>query len=135
MLIWDQSTYMPEGGAQARGRHSATLARLAQEKFVDPAIGRLLDELQPYAESLPYDSDDASLIRVTRREYERATRIPPKFIGELYEHQAKAYQVWTEARPANDFFSPASNRCWKKRWITAARWQITSLATITSLTR
>lgn len=103
VLVWDQSTYMPEGGAEARARQSATLGRLAQEKFVDPAIGRLLDELQPYAESLPYDSDDASLIRVTRREYERAIRIPPKFIGELYEHQAKAYQVWTEARPANDF--------------------------------
>ena len=46
----------------------ATLARLAHEKFTDPAIGRLLDELRPYEESLPYDSDDASLIRVTRRD-------------------------------------------------------------------
>jgi len=103
VLSWDQSTYMPPGGAEARGRQLATLARLAQEKFVDPAIGKLLDELQPYAESLPYDSTTASLVRVTRRKYEREVRVPPAFVGELFEHSAQAYQVWTEARPANDF--------------------------------
>ncbi len=103
VLGWDQSTYMPPGGAEARGRQMATLARLAQEKFVDPAIGRLLDELQPYADSLPYDSDEASLVRVTRRKYEREIRVPPAFVGELYNHNAQTYQAWTEARPANDF--------------------------------
>jgi carboxypeptidase Taq len=103
VLSWDQSTYMPPGGAEARGRHIATLTRLAHEKFTDPAIGRLLDDLQPYAESLPYDSDDASLIRVTRRKYEREIRVPPDFVGELSNHMAQSYQVWTEARPADDF--------------------------------
>jgi carboxypeptidase Taq len=103
LLSWDQSTYMPSGGAPARGRQMATLGRLAHEKFTDPAVGKLLDDLRPYEESLPYDSDDASLIRVTRREYERNTRIPSEFVAQLNEHQAESYQVWTEARPANDF--------------------------------
>ncbi len=103
LLGWDQSTYMPAGGAEARGRQSALLAQMAQEKFIDRKIGKLLDDLRPYEESLPYDSDDASLIRVTRRNYERDLKVPPKFIGELNEHAAKSYQEWTEARPANDF--------------------------------
>jgi carboxypeptidase Taq len=103
LLGWDQSTYMPPGGAEARGRQSALMAQMAQEKFIDKEIGHLLDDLRPYEESLPYDSDDASLIRVTRRDYEHNLKIPPKFIGELNEHSAKAYQDWTEARPANDF--------------------------------
>ncbi|MBN1147191.1 MAG: carboxypeptidase M32 [Anaerolineales bacterium] len=103
VLNWDQSTYMPPGGAEARARQSATLGRLAQEKFTDPAIGKLLDELTPYAESLPYDSDDASLVRVTRREYERMTKVPPAFMGELFQHSAETYQAWTQARPKNDF--------------------------------
>ncbi len=94
---------MPPGGAAARGRQMATLGRLAHEKFTDPAIGRLLDDLRPYEESLPYDSDEASLIRVTRREYERSTRIPAEYVARLNEHLAESYQVWTEARPANDF--------------------------------
>jgi carboxypeptidase Taq len=103
LLSWDQTTYMPPGGAAARGRQMGTLGRLAHEKFTDPAIGRLLDDLRPYEESLPYDSDDASLIRVTRREYERNTRIPSEFVAQLNELQAESYQVWTEARPASDF--------------------------------
>ncbi len=103
LLSWDQTTYMPPGGAAARGRQMATLGRLAHEKFTDPAIGKLLDDLRTYEESQPYDSDEASLIRVTRREYERSTRIPAEFVARLNEHQAESYQVWTEARPANDF--------------------------------
>jgi carboxypeptidase Taq len=105
LLNWDQSTYMPAGGAPARGRQMATLARIAQEKFTDSAVGKLLDDLQPYAESLPYDHDDAALIRVARRDYDNATKIPPAFLGEFYAHSAAAYDAWTRARPANDFAS------------------------------
>ena len=103
LLYWDQSTYMPSGGAAARARQTATLSRLAHEKFTAPILGKLLDELQPYEEQLPYDSDDASLIRVTRREYERAIKVSPAFMQKLYSHASESYQVWTEARPANDF--------------------------------
>ncbi len=103
LLGWDQSTYMPPGGAPARARQSALLSRLAHERLTDPALGQLLDDLQPYAESLPYDADDAALIRVARREFERATRVPSAFVAQLSAHLAQMYQVWTEARPANDF--------------------------------
>lgn len=103
VLSWDQATYMPAGGAPARGRQLGTLARLAHEKFTDPAIGRLLDDLQNYEESLPFDSDEASLIRVTRRAYERATRVPPDRLALFYQHSAISYQAWTQARPENNF--------------------------------
>ena len=103
ILHWDQTTYMPPGGATARGRQLATLSRLAHEKFTDPKIGKLLDDLQSYEESLPYDSDDASLIRVTRRGYEKATKVSSSFMAEVQNHAAESYQVWTTARPENDF--------------------------------
>lgn len=103
LLNWDQTTYMPPGGAVARGRQLATLQRLAHEKFTDRAIGRLLDDLQPYGESLPYAADDAALLRLTRRKYELATKVPTDFIGGLASHITAAYEVWTQARPANDF--------------------------------
>ncbi len=61
VLEWDQFTYMPRGGAEARGRQAARLAQMAQEKFTDKEIGKLLDDLHPYEESLPYESDEASL--------------------------------------------------------------------------
>jgi carboxypeptidase Taq len=105
LLGWDQSTFMPAGGAPARARQSALIGELAHERATDPAIGRLLDELQPYGESLPYDSDEAGLIRVTRREYERAIRVPSAFVAEMASQQAESYVAWTTARPADDFRS------------------------------
>lgn len=103
LLGWDQSTYMPPGGAEARARQLSTLGRLAHEKFTDEAVGHLLDDLKSYEESLPYDSDDAALIRVARRQYDRLVKVPSDFIAEVNNHSAMSYQAWTEARPANDF--------------------------------
>lgn len=103
VLNWDQSTYMPAGGAAARGRQMALVGRLAHERNTDPAIGHLLDDLQPWADSLPADSDQAAFVRVARRNYERAIKVPPALIAAFYEHSAHSYQAWTQARPANDF--------------------------------
>lgn len=103
ILRWDQTTYMPPGGAASRGRQMALLTRLAHEKQTDPAIGRLLDKLRPYEESLPYEHDDAAMLRVARRFYEKAVNVPAAFAAELAEHQAAAFIAWQKARPANDF--------------------------------
>jgi carboxypeptidase Taq len=103
VLSWDQATYMPPGGGEARGRQMATLGRLAHEKFTDAELGRLLDELERETAGQPPDADEAALVRVTRREYERARRVPPAFVAEMSGHAARSYQAWTEARPANDF--------------------------------
>src|SRR5262245_5337750 len=105
LLGWDQTTYMPPGGAAARARQLATLGRLAHEQFIDPAIGQLLDALRPLEEQLPYDSDDAALIRATRREYERDVRVPAEFVAEFASHQVASFDAWGRARPANDFAS------------------------------
>jgi len=103
LLSWDRFTYMPPGGAPARGRQMATLQRLAQEKQIDPELGHLLDGLMTYAGNHPYDSDEASLIRIARRDYERAVKVPPAFVAESIAHFSESYQVWTKARPENDF--------------------------------
>ncbi|MEZ4591946.1 MAG: carboxypeptidase M32 [Chloroflexota bacterium] len=103
LLGWDQSTYMPPGGAPARGRQQAIIGRIAHEKFTDKKIGKLLDKLEPWAETLPYDSEAASLIRVTRRGYDQSVKVPAQLISALSEHAAVSYQAWAKARPENDF--------------------------------
>lgn len=103
LLGWDQATYMPTGGAAARARQGAILHRLSHERSVDPALGRLIDELLPYAESLPRDTDDASLIRVARRDFERAIKVPPDFVARANALRSASFDSWTRARPANDF--------------------------------
>jgi carboxypeptidase Taq len=105
VLGWDQRVTMPPLGTKARADQLATLGRITHEKFIDAAIGRLLDRLQPLAESLPYDSDDASLIRVTRRDWEKACRVPPDLRQEMTRAAALGHHAWVEARTRSDFDS------------------------------
>ncbi len=67
LLGWDQQTYMPPGGAEGRGYQLGTVETLAHLKFTSQEVGKLLDELQPYADQLDPDSNEARLIKVTRR--------------------------------------------------------------------
>ena len=103
VLQWDQLTYMPPRGAPARARQLATISQLAHEKSIDPQIGELLDALAPYEESLPYDSDEASLIRLARRQYERAIKVPPAFMAKFNAHLAESYAAWSKAAPESNF--------------------------------
>lgn len=105
VLAWDQATYMPKGGVTARGRQGATLHRLAHEKFVDPALGRLIDALAPRADSLP--EDEACLIRVVRRDFDKAIKVPGEYVARANALGAASYDAWTRARPANDFAAMA----------------------------
>lgn len=103
LLYWDQSTYMPSKGAPARGRQLATLHKIAHEKFTESEIGHLLDRAELQADQVEYDSDEAALLRLTRRRYERAVKVPSDFTAEVSQHEIESYSVWAEARPANDF--------------------------------
>src|SRR5262249_27437849 len=101
LLFWDQRVMMPPGGAQARADASATVGRLAHEKFVSPELGKLLDGLN--AEDYDYDSFEASLIRVTRRDHEKAVRVPPELTGEMRRSSALALSAWGPAKQSSDF--------------------------------
>src|SRR5436190_2160516 len=103
LLEWDQATYMPPGGAPARARQGALLRKCAHERSIDPALGRLIDELISHADGLPDDADDAALIRVARRDFEKAIRVPPEHVARVNALGSASYDAWTRARPANDF--------------------------------
>ena len=102
LASWDSRVFMPPRGAAARADISGTLGRLAHERFVSDEVGELLDELRPYEEGLEYESDDASLIRVTRRDWERYSRVPGQLVGEIWRAAALGIAAWEEARAASD---------------------------------
>jgi carboxypeptidase Taq len=103
LLFWDQRTKMPQAGSEVRAEQIATLGRLAHERFVDPAVGRLLEELRGYEDGLARESFEASLIRVTRRDWEKATCVPPSLTAELRRAGALGFGAWSEARAASEF--------------------------------
>jgi carboxypeptidase Taq len=112
LLSWDQQTMMPLAGTAHRADHMATLQRLAHELFTDPAVGKLLEELQPLEESLDPDSDDGALIRVTRRDYEKAVNVPASLRAAMTRAAAEARPVWVKAKAESDFpsFLPSLER-------------------------
>jgi carboxypeptidase Taq len=103
LLSWDQATYMPKCGATARARQGAIISQLTHEKSVAPELGKLLEELEPYAAGLPYDSNEASLLRVARRDFEKAIKVPSDYVARVSAFGATAYDAWKQARPVNDF--------------------------------
>jgi len=103
LLGWDQQTYMPPGGAAERGNHLATISRLAHIKFTSEEVGQLLEDLKPYASQLDPDSDDARLIKVTAREYEKRIKVPPEMVAEFAQATTAAHPAWEKARKDNDF--------------------------------
>ncbi|HET8752619.1 MAG TPA: carboxypeptidase M32 [Gaiellaceae bacterium] len=112
LLSWDQQTVMPPAGTGHRADQTATVQRLAHELFTDPAVGRLLDELRPLEDSLDPDSDDAALIRLVRRDYEKAVNVPASLRAAMARAAAEARPVWVKAKAEADFpsFLPALER-------------------------
>lgn len=103
VLGWDQETYMPDGGAEARAEQLATLSKIAHRKFTTDEVGLMLEGLVSQVKSLDYNSDDAAMIRVTARDYEKARKLPSSLVGELSKATSLATEVWKKARAANNF--------------------------------
>ena len=103
LLGWDQQTYMPQGGAEARGNQLATLGKISHEKFTSDEIGKLLGDLEKELEGIDPDSDNSRLLKVTRHDYDQATRVPSNFVAEFAVVTSKAFEAWVEARAKSDF--------------------------------
>ena len=100
LLGWDQHVMMPPAGGAGRGRVMGTLEALVHSRLTDPAFGDLLAEAEN-DDSL--DPDQRAAVRLARRDYEKATKLPEELVRELAELSSTAFQAWAEARPANDF--------------------------------
>lgn len=107
LLGWDQQTMMPERAAGLRAEQLGTLGKVVHERFVDDAIGRLLDQARPQP-----DSADEALVRVARRDWEKARRVPSELAAELARAGALGHAAWVDARERSDFgaFLPALQR-------------------------
>ena len=103
VLQWDQWVLMPGGGIEGRARQLALVRRLAHERFTDSRMGELLDELRPIEATFPYESYEASLVRVTKSEYEREIRKPPEFVQRFAEDAGTSYAAWLRAKEEDDF--------------------------------
>jgi carboxypeptidase Taq len=103
LLGWDQQTYMPQGANESRGNQLATLGKISHQKFTADEIGKLLDDLEKEFEGADPDSNDLRLLKVTRHNYDQATRVPSDFVAEFAVVTSKAFEAWVEAKGKSDF--------------------------------
>ena len=103
LLGWDQQTNMPPNGAEERSEQLATLSKIAHHKATSDEIGKMLDELLVYAKSLEPDSDDARLIRRSKIDFDKMTRVPSEKVAEFARVTTLAQEKWVQARAKSDF--------------------------------
>jgi len=108
LLGWDQQTYMPSGAAMARAEQMAALGQMLHEIGTSDETGNLLTAAEAAIAGQPEDSDDVRMVRVARREFDKATKLPVALVTEIARHTAIGQDVWARARHANDFamFAP-----------------------------
>jgi carboxypeptidase Taq len=103
VLGWDEETKMPPLGAEARAEQRATVARIAHELQTAPALGELLDALRPFEEEHEPESFEASVVRVARHDYEKASRVPADLRADLSRLASHGYRAWLQAREQRDY--------------------------------
>ena len=101
VLEWDQNVSMPPGGSEARGQQLGTLGKIAHEKSTSDEVGKLLEDLKQ--EFTDLESDEGALIRVSAREFDKATRVPAKFVAKQAIVTTQAFEAWVEAKAKSDF--------------------------------
>ncbi|MGD9295444.1 MAG: carboxypeptidase M32, partial [Roseobacter sp.] len=102
--VWDQETMMPKGAAPQRGREVAALESVLHARRTDP---RVADWLAAAGEE-ELDTEAQAQIRLIRRSFDRASKVPAKLAAEIARVTSEAQGIWADARAQDDFaaFAP-----------------------------
>jgi carboxypeptidase Taq len=110
LLSWDQETYMPAGGGEARAEQIAVLQGLSHQKLVsaetDKLLSQWIDPATGQAAEQPgeaWDEPSRSLLREVWRDYTRAKKLPSDFVIKLSRECSLAQQVWAQAKEQSNF--------------------------------
>ena len=112
LLSWDQETYMPSGALGERADQLAFLEALAHGKRSLPETGELLASLGSMPEHPEGDAGlpemDRAYLRVLRRAYDQATRIPTELVAEMARASSLSQAAWAKAKEQDDYgiFAP-----------------------------
>ena len=95
-LSWDQETVMPRGAGAQRAEESGAMEAVLHARRTDPRIGDWLAEAQA-----PDPAAEAQL-RLIRRSYERAVKVPADLATALARLSSRSQGIWAAARAADD---------------------------------
>jgi len=99
LLYWDQQVQMSARGGGVRGQQFAALEGVAHQLLTAPNFADTLRRAEEEAQA-PLDRQ---YVRVVRRSYDLAAKLPSQLVEERARVHARAVEAWAAARKANRF--------------------------------
>jgi carboxypeptidase Taq len=96
LLSWDERTQLPAAGGSWRARQMATLSGIYHKQLISTDLERLISAAE---DAHPGSAE----VRVMRRDYEHATKLPSRLVREFSEASSLSQQAWAQARRDDDF--------------------------------
>jgi len=103
LLYWDREVYMPHGGTAERIAQMTTMSSLIHRMSTSDEMGELIENAAAEIDGVPYDSNEASLIRLLRRTYADARKLPAEYVARSAAISGETREAWVRARKENDF--------------------------------
>ena len=103
LLSWDREVNMPRAGTPERIAQMTTLSKLTHRMSTSDEMGELIENAAAAVAAADYDSDEAALIRLLRRNYADARKLPPDYVARSAEISGRAREAWVQARAEDDF--------------------------------
>ncbi len=104
---WDQSTYMPPGGAEARGAALGEMAGVLHRLRTEPQLSAWLDA----ADRETLDETERANLREMRRMWRNANALPDDLVQASSVASSRCEHAWRAQRAANDWAGFLEN--WK----------------------
>ncbi|MCZ2115771.1 MAG: carboxypeptidase M32 [Anaerolineae bacterium] len=103
IMYWDREVNMPSAGSAERTAQMTTLSSLIHEMFTSDEMGELIENAAVELAGADYDSDEASLIRLLRRDYADERKLPAEYVARSAAISGQTREAWVKARAENDF--------------------------------
>lgn len=100
VLQWDQETFLPVKGNDARGRQLATLTEIAHQMFTDNSTENLITEL---ISKTDLSDQQRRNVELSAYDFNKSKKLPSSFVRKSSEVINKSFHAWIAARKQNDF--------------------------------
>jgi carboxypeptidase Taq len=94
---------MPRGGATERIAQMTTLSSLIHRMATSDEMGEAIESAAAELNGADYDGNEASLIRLLRRNYADARKLPAEYVARSAAVSGQAREAWVQARAENNF--------------------------------
>jgi carboxypeptidase Taq len=108
LLGWDQMTYMPKLGINARSNQISLMSRVTHEKIISDDFWKHIKQLYEPDVFNKLKTKDQMVINRLYKDVNKSRKIPSNFIEKLSKTTTMSYKAWEESRKKNSFkiFSP-----------------------------